>query len=186
MPDMFVVGYAYQSSVNACVVDLVPPTFAGIATLVAQPNGSLLATWGAGTEVGSPPINYEVYVQLASQPVGDLFLSSNLALSTPGLSRKIFELNDGSVLVSGATYRVGVRARDRSGNLDQNLVALTAISTGVITETLGDLASQLYNATLAINQVVSAAVGGPEMEAEIVDTDVETDPPGEPDLETEC
>ena len=45
----------------------------------------------------------------------------------------VFTLPDGSFLVNGTTYYVGVRAVDALGNRDANTVSLNVISTGVLT-----------------------------------------------------
>lgn len=52
----------YQQSADACVVDLTPPTFSGITGLTINGDGSLNASWSAGSDV-STPLRYEVYVQ---------------------------------------------------------------------------------------------------------------------------
>lgn len=128
MPDQYTLEGFYQPTSQACVVDLLPPTFAGITGLTAQSNGSLLASWAAGSDV-SLPIVYDVFIQAATAT--GLFNVANRALSTFSLSRAIFSLADGSLLQQGVTYFVGVRARDAVGNVDANLVSLSAVSLGV-------------------------------------------------------
>lgn len=128
MPDQFVLDNFYHATSQACITDLTPPTFAGITGLSANSNGSLTASWSAATDANTP-INYEVYIQ-AGTATG-LFNTANRTLSTFSLSRAIFTLTDGSLLLNGVTYYVGVRARDPLGNLDVNSASLNAVSQGV-------------------------------------------------------
>lgn len=135
---------------QACVADFAPPTFAGIASLLALANGALRAAWLAATD-STPPVVYDVYI-LAGSATG-LFATGNRVLSAFGLQVDVFQLPDGSPLVAGTTYFVGVRARDAVGNLDSNVVSLSAISAGVLSTTLAALANTLLAA-------VEAAGGG--------------------------
>ncbi len=129
MPNQLVSGGVLQGTSQACIIDITPPSFAGITALVANSNGSLQATWGVATD-STPPITYRVYVQ-AGTAVG-LFQPSNLALATTQVTAKIFTLASGSVLISGVTYYVGVKAVDAVGNVDNNTVSMSAISNGVL------------------------------------------------------
>ncbi len=134
---------------QACVTDFAPPTFAGIASLLALANGALRAAWLAATD-STPPVVYDVYIQAGSAT--GLFATGNRVLSAFGLQVDVFQLPDGSPL-AGTTYFVGVRARDAVGNLDSNVVSLNAISAGVLSTTLAALANTLLAA-------VEAAGGG--------------------------
>ena len=128
MPDIFIWDNYYQGTSQACIIDVTPPTFAGIVTLAVQSRGQIRATWATATD-STPPIRYEVYIQ-ASTATG-LFNIANIIASTPNLQYDIFTLPDGSFLVNGTTYFVGVRAVDAVGNRDTNTVSLSVISTGV-------------------------------------------------------
>lgn len=128
MPNFLVVNNFYQGTSEACIVDLTPPTFAGIATLTVQSRGQMRTTWLAATDI-SNPIRYEVYIQ-ASTATG-LFNTLNIVGMTDKLQFDTWTLPDGSFLVNGTTYYMGVRAVDAVGNRDSNTISLNAISTGV-------------------------------------------------------
>lgn len=130
--EQFVEDSIYQNSSDVCVVDITPPTFAGITSLTAQLDGSLLAAWGAGSDP-STPISYAIYIQ-ASTATG-LFNSANIVALTPNLNFRVYQLADGSVLQPGVTYFVGVRARDVIGNSSSNTQSLSAVSNGVMPST---------------------------------------------------
>ncbi len=150
MSDMLSIDPSVHATPQACLTDLVPPTFAGIAGLLALANGALRASWLAATDA-SLPVVYDVYIQAGSAT--GLFGAANRVLSAFGLQLDVFQLPDGSPLVAGTTYFVGVRARDAIGNLDSNVVSLSAISAGVLSTTLAALANTLLAA-------VEAAGGG--------------------------
>lgn len=150
---MLSIEESVHATPQACITDFVPPTFAGIATLIALANGALRATWLAATDP-STPIVYDVYIQ-AGTATG-LFSLTNRALSTFGLTIDIFQLLDGTPLAAGTTYYVGVRARDAIGNLDSNVVSLSGVSLGVLSTTLAAIANTL---AAAINAVAGGVVG---------------------------
>ena len=145
--DQFVLDNFYHATSSACIVDLTPPTFSGITGCVAQPNGSILASWGAATDA-TTPIEFNVYVQ-ASTATG-LFASGNLALITPASSAYIFLLSDVSRLQKGVTYFVGVRAKDAIGNINANTASLSAVSTGVLDDDLATIAASLLATELLL------------------------------------
>lgn len=116
------------TSSEACVVDLTPPTFAGITGLASNSDGSLGASWSAGSD-SSGPIEYDIFIQQDSAT--GLFNSSNLVFSTQKLLARIYTDANGYSLSRGRTYFVGVRARDRLGNTETNTVSLSAGSSGV-------------------------------------------------------
>lgn len=128
MPDLLVYDSVYQPTSVASINPVAAPGFAGIATLVAQANGFLLATWAAAT---SPiaPIVYDIYIQ-ASAATG-LFVGANLVQSSAGTQSFISQTALGALLVAGTNYFVGVRARDPQGNFSTSLVSLSAVSSGV-------------------------------------------------------
>ena len=118
-----------QQSADACVVDLTPPTFAGISGLTVNADGSLTASWSSGSD-GSLPLRYEVYVQRASAT--GLFNSANLQQIVSGTQARIFTTADGNYLQFGQEYFVGVRAVDAVGNRETNTVSDSETSTGVL------------------------------------------------------
>jgi hypothetical protein len=130
MADILVAQNFYMGSSQACIVDLNPPTFAGINFLDVESRGQIRAGWSAGTDANNP-IRYEVYIK-ASTATG-LFNTANITGITDKLQLDIFTLPDGSFLVNGTTYYVGVRAVDAIGNRDSNVVSQSVISTGVLT-----------------------------------------------------
>lgn len=119
----------YQQSADACVVDLTPPTFAGISGLTVNGDGSLTASWSAGSDT-STPIRYEVYVQAASAT--GLFSTANIQQIVTGTSARVFTTPDGNYLQYAQTYYVGVRAVDAVGNRETNTVSDSEVSTGVL------------------------------------------------------
>lgn len=128
MSDILINNNFYISTSSACVVDLTPPTFSGITSLDIESRGQIRAIWSAATDV-TTPIRYEVYIQ-ASTATG-LFNTNNIIAVTPQLQFDTFIMPDGSFLVNGTTYYVGVRAIDGVSNRDNNTVTLSVISTGV-------------------------------------------------------
>jgi len=148
--------YLFESFImdlpDACVVDVTPPTFAGIATLTANSNGSLTATWLAATDA-NPPLRYEVFVQ--KNTATGLFVPGNMVMITDQLQATVFTDADWDVIDSGVWF-VGVRAIDGVGNEDSNLVSLSAVSVGVIDASVLTLA-QAVNAALGVGV---CAVGG--------------------------
>lgn len=126
--DQFLFGGVYQGSSQACIIDITPPTFAGISTLVVGSRGEIKATWGVATDP-TLPIRYEIYIK-ATTTVG-LFTAANIIAITDKLQYSTFTMPDGSFLVNGTTYYVGVRAIDGVNNRDGNTVILNVISTGV-------------------------------------------------------
>lgn len=128
MPNILISDNFYQGTSSACIIDVTPPTFAGIATAVVGSRGQIRSTWLAATDP-TPPIRYEVYVQ-ASTATG-LFNVANIVGITDKLQFDTWTLADGSFLVNGTTYYVGVRAVDGVGNRNTNTVSISLISTGV-------------------------------------------------------
>jgi hypothetical protein len=130
MSDILVEESFYISTSDACVIDLTPPTFAGINFLDVESRGQIRSGWSPGTDV-NVPIRYEVYIQ-ESTATG-LFNVANIVGITPQTQLDIFTMPDGSFLQNGTTYYVGVRAVDALGNRDANTISLNVISTGVLT-----------------------------------------------------
>lgn len=117
-----------QSTSQACIVDLTPPTFSGITSLDVEARGQLRVKWSAATDA-STPIRYQVYIKVATAT--GLFSSGNIVGITSQLQYDIFTLPDGSLPEAGATYYVGVRAFDSVGNLDGNTASLSILSPGL-------------------------------------------------------
>lgn len=130
MPNILIENNFYQGTSQACIIDLTPPTFAGITFLDVESRGQIRSGWSAATDA-TAPIRYEVYIK-ASTATG-LFSTTNIIAVTPNLQYDIFTLPDGSFLQNGATYYVGVRAIDGVNNRDSNTVSQSVISTGVLT-----------------------------------------------------
>jgi hypothetical protein len=126
--DIFTAAGVRQSTPSSVQIITTNPTFAGIQTLVSQPNGSLLANWNAAT-ASTLPLVYDLYIQ-PTTAVG-LFNSTNKVVSSFKLSEPLFSLANGTLLVGGATYFVGVRARDPLGNQSVSTTSVSAISVGV-------------------------------------------------------
>lgn len=130
MPNILISNNFYQGTSSACIVDLTPPTFAGINFLDVESRGQIRAGWSAATDP-TTPIRYEIYIQ-ASTATG-LFSFANIVALTPNLQYDIFNLPDGSFLQNGVTYFVGIRAVDGVNNRDSNVVSMSVISTGILT-----------------------------------------------------
>lgn len=130
MANFLVNNNFYQGTSEACISDLTPPVFAGINFLDVESRGQIRAGWSAATDP-TPPIRYEIYIKAATAT--GLFSTTNIVAVTPNLQYDIFFLPDGSFLVNGVTYYVGVRAIDGVNNRDSNLVSMSVISTGILT-----------------------------------------------------
>lgn len=130
MANILVNNNFYQGTSQACIVDLTPPTFAGLASAATQSRGQIRTTWAAATDA-TVPVRYEVYIQ-ASTATG-LFNTLNIVGMTDKLQFDTWTTPDGVFLVNGTTYYMGVRAVDAVGNRDSNTVSIGVLSTGVFT-----------------------------------------------------
>lgn len=137
-----------QSTSKACLVDVTGPTFAGITSAVAQINGSVNVGWSAATDA-TTPLTYAVYVKAGSAPNPG---TDTPAVLTRALSAKVYVDGLQALLVKGTTYYFLVRAIDAVGNQDSNLISMTAISAGVLTDDLAAIA-----ASLAATEILLAA-----------------------------
>lgn len=169
-------GDAIQNTPLACVVDITPPTFAGITSLTPDANGSLQATWGLATDAVSPPVRYRVYIQEASEDVSQLFTLERQQGSTHNLFGAIYTDHAGDPLLQGVLYRVGVRAVDAVGNESQNTNYMEAVSLGVLTDGImellravrGVLAAQVANtSSLVIDNQVESKVESNQVESKV-------------------
>lgn len=140
-PNQLAIGFAKQPTSQACIVDVTPPTFAGITYLTLGALGQLQMQWSAATDA-TGPIRYEIYVQAATYI--NLFNTVNIAKVTTQLNDTVFSLADGSLLQPAVNYYVGVRAVDAIGNRDTNFVYLNQISPG-ITGAVNSIISGIFN-----------------------------------------
>lgn len=131
MANILVNNNFYQGTSSACIVDLTPPTFAGITSLIVGSRGQIRASWSTATDA-TAPLRYEIYCQ-ANTATGLFTNPNNVVGITNALQYDFWTLRDGSFLVNGTTYYVGVRARDGVSNLEGNTVTLNVISTGILT-----------------------------------------------------
>lgn len=147
MASAYFKGKFYSTTPNACVVDITPPVFAGIANATAQTDGSIEVDWLPALD-STPPIEYVLYIALGSVSAATLFVNGNIVAIAPELSSsfKIYTLSDQSTyLVNGQVYTLGVRAKDGVGNIDSNLTIQTetAIASGNMPAIYQTIANQL-------------------------------------------
>jgi hypothetical protein len=127
-PLLYPVARAYQGTSQACIVDLTPPTFAGIAGLTVQSLGQIRASWLTATDATNP-IRYEVYIKRDNAT--NLFYPINIIGITDKLQLDIFNLPDNVLLGPGINYYVGVKAIDAVGNRDNNLISQVIQTSGI-------------------------------------------------------
>lgn len=135
MPGQSFAGNFVQMLPENCVINTTPPTFAGISGTTPNTDGSITATWAAGSTAGKDPIEYEIFIALGVVSAAALFLSTNKVTISPSgtLSKRIFTLADQTTyLVNGQQYTMGVRAVDSQGYTETNTVIQTptAIASG--------------------------------------------------------
>lgn len=149
-PLLYPVARAYQGTSQACIVDLTPPTFAGVAALTIQSLGQIRASWLAATDATNP-VRYEVYIKRDNAT--NLFYPINIIAITDKLQFDIFNLPDSVLLGSGIDYYVGVKAVDGVGNRDNNLVNQTIQTSGISAGTGGSEyeVAGVFNVTLDKN-----------------------------------
>jgi hypothetical protein len=153
MASQYFDGLFSHLTANASITDTTPPTFAGITTLTAEPNGALSAGWDVATD-GTPPLEYSVYITVGSVAAVTLFSASNLVAITPALSYKIFTTADQNYL-EAAEYTVGVRAKDAVGNINQNTAVLVTTASGVLSDSLAASVLQLNIDTTKIENAAA-------------------------------
>lgn len=141
-----------NQSISYGTVDNSPPTFGGITGLSANANGSLTISWSEATDV-SLTVSYKIYVK-AGNTTG-LFTPANLVGAAYALSHILYHLEDDSCLVEGVTYHVGVRAVDTAGNETSNTETMSAVSSGVYTNSI----ATAINSIVSTNVSLSSAVG---------------------------
>lgn len=127
-PLLYPVARAYQGTSQACILDLTPPTFAGVAALTVQSLGQIRASWLAAVDATNP-VRYEVYIKRDNAT--NLFYPINIIAITDKLQFDIFNLPDSVLLGAGIDYYIGVKAVDAVGNRDNNLVSQTIQTSGI-------------------------------------------------------
>ena len=141
MASQFFPGNFLQVLPQNCIVDLTPPTFAGVSGLTPKNNGAMHVSWGSATDSANP-INYLIYVSLGNVNAATLFQSQNLAAITPDghTSWYLFSLakdawpnaNSPVYFIKDQEYTIGVRARDGAGNVETNTVVMTTTAIGSV------------------------------------------------------
>ena len=161
--DIFTGSGVRQSTPTSATIINTPPVFGGITGLVANPNGSLTASWVSGTTVNSP-LEYLVYI-------GGGTLSSSALYALPPFATTqttmiLFMDSNGNILSPG-TYTVGVKAKDGVQNLSSNIQLMTAVSSGLPVTSVNNLLNQII-ATVGTpaNSTVSADIA--QVEANVV------------------
>jgi hypothetical protein len=172
-------GLFDQLSSQACIVDTTPPTFAGIASIVPNNNGALKATWIAASD-STPPIEYLIYIALGSVSAGTLFVNSNIVAVSPAgtLFINIFTLADQTTfIIKDQVYTMGIRSKDGVGNIDSNVVILTATALGSVdlSTSLQDSADSLENSAISLAASVKNLGGGFNLSTEIINTSMSLD-----------
>lgn len=129
------------------ITDATPPTFAGITSVTPNSDGSITAAWSAGS-TPKTPLEYEIFIALGSVSAATLFQASNLQKIVPTgtTSTKVFMLADqATYILNGATYTLGVRAKDALGYEDSNTAILTttAIASGNLISIFQTVAASL-------------------------------------------
>jgi len=153
---VFFAAKAVVDTPQACLVDLLPPTFAGVSSLTANADGSITSAWAAASDP-SVPITYEVYILPGSVSAATLFAASP-SDKTVGLSRRSYLDSNGDPLLKDQLYTFGVRCRDAVGNLNTNTATLseTAIGSVNLAQVYQDLQTNFatHLATLIAQNVV--------------------------------
>ena len=164
-----------QKTPTVCITDTTPPTFAGIATLVANTNGSITASWLAASDIAAP-IYYEVYVKKTTAT--GLFTQTN-PFVVKDLSCVIFTELDGTPLEKDETYFVGVRARDAVGNLETNLISLSAVSSGVPDADIFSYILSLKGQSTGAGLSMEISQNKTDLETQAINFDMEIESPEE-------
>ena len=138
-PSTYFAGFFGGLAAKPCLVSTGPPTFSGISSLVANANGSLTASWSAGSSTFTP-LTYQVFIQAGSAT--GLFTGANLLTEVSGLTTTLYTDAAFSPLAA-TTYYVGVRALDSSRVSETNTTSLSAVSAGIAS-------NSLYNAIVAV------------------------------------
>lgn len=128
-PSTYFAGKFSSKAAVACIVDTSLPTFAGIASVTPQNDGSFVVTWVAATSTKTP-VRYEIYAAPGSISAAALFVTANRVVFAPGAvtSWRLFVLRDQVTFFNqGSTYTFGIRAVDSQNFVDTNVVVLTSV-----------------------------------------------------------
>ena len=99
--------------------DTTPPNFNGLQSVGDATSSTLTLSWSAATDSGTPSGQMEYDIYQSSTPGGEN-LSSPTYTTTPGSTSYVVQ-----GLSQDSTYYFIVRARDKFGNRDSNMVELS-------------------------------------------------------------
>lgn len=146
MASQFFSGLFSQKTSQACLIDITPPTFAGVQSITPNNDGSFTVAWNIATDL-SGPIKYNIYVALGVVSAAALFVSQNISKVVKGvLNSRIITLGDQSTyFINGQVYTIGVRAEDGVGQIETNsvLISSTAIGSGNLSSVFQTIAASL-------------------------------------------
>ena len=140
-------GFQHNTA-SACLVDLTPPTFAGVTGSLPQPNGSVLLSWPVATDT-TLPVTYDIYALPGTVAATAVFAATSKQAVKSVLSSYVFR-DSNDALLTAQDYTFGVRARDAVNNLNTNLAVLTVASSGVLTDSLATIAQSLANTEILL------------------------------------
>lgn len=153
-PSTYFKGRFSSLAAKACIIDTSLPTFAGIASVTPQADGTFLVTWAAATS-SKPPVRYEIYVALGNVNAATLFVPGNKVAVATGLvtSWRLGWLSDQvTYFLNGQIYTFGIRAVDAQNFTETNTVVQTstAIASGNVTGIIQTAATSLAVSAPAI------------------------------------
>lgn len=154
-PSTYFAGYLESLAAKACIVDISLPTFAGIASVTFQTDGSAVVTWASATSTKTP-VRYEIYVSPGSVSAGALFVTANRVAFAPGAltAWRIFVLRDQvTYFMPGVVYTFGIRAVDSQNFTDTNTAILTATA---LYPNYGTLAAVVWDQLTAAHTVAGS------------------------------
>lgn len=133
------VGQFFQGSFEqllpiTSVTNTNAPIFAGIASAVANANGSITVTWATATTNGAAtPIRYEIYCLAGTQTATSLFVTANrVAIARSAqTSYDIYE-DATEAIFTNQIYTFGIRAISAVSITDTNTVVMMATSAGIL------------------------------------------------------
>jgi hypothetical protein len=145
--NQFVTGGVKQETSPAFLPDLSEPIFSGILDAIPGVDGDITVDWDAATGTAEGPIRYRVYAALGVLSPTSLFVQENVAAVVESPTQiRLFTLGDGeTVFQEDSQYTFGVRAVSAVGIGESNeeVLTITAISTGNPTEILQSLVLRL-------------------------------------------
>lgn len=119
-----------RSATTPAAADTTPPVFAGVTGATALGASSIRLTWSAGSDNVTAPANLAYLIYRATTPGGQTFGSATY-LTAPGATSFV-----ATGLAPSTTYHFVVRVFDRAGNVDANVVEVSATTTGDTTPPL--------------------------------------------------